>query len=193
MEETLRGKVALIAGGAGGIGAATAKLMAARGALVIVNYLKNQAAARRVVEEIHANGQLAVAVQADVRESEHVKTMVECILEESEQLDIMVDSVSSSAFVKPFAEMTWDEFICFALQGSDRTSLIVVVNYGPHQSQCYLQIPFDEIKGAAMRLRDLMGPAVYEREGDQIHSQGLYLDLPAWGHHVFELTTVAAP
>ena len=111
MEETLRGKVALIAGGAGGIGAATAKLMVARGALVFVNYLKNQASARRVVAEIHANGQLAVAVQADVREPEHVKTMVECILEENEQLDIMVDSVSSSAFVKPFAEMTWDEFI----------------------------------------------------------------------------------
>ena len=111
MEKTLSGKVALIAGGAGGIGAATAKLLAARGALVFVNYLKNQAAARRVVAEIHANGQLAVSVQADVREPEHVKTMVECILEENEQLDIMVDSVSSSAFVKPFAEMTWDEFI----------------------------------------------------------------------------------
>jgi hypothetical protein len=87
---------------------------------------------------------------------------------------------------------TSDEFICFALQGLDRTSLITVVNYAPHQSQCYLHIPFDEITGAAIRLRDLMGPAVYEREGDQVHSQGLYLDLPAWGYHVFELTTIAA-
>src|SRR5256885_17188423 len=111
MEETLSGKVALIAGGAGGIGAATAKLLAARGALVFVNYLKNQAAARRVVAEIHANGQLAVAVQADVREHETVKTMVEGILEESEQLDIMVDSVRSAAFMTPFAEMHWAGFI----------------------------------------------------------------------------------
>jgi 3-oxoacyl-[acyl-carrier protein] reductase len=111
MEGTLRGKVALIAGGSGGIGAATAKLLAARGALVIVNYLKNEAAAQRVVAEIHANRQLARAVQADVREPEHVKMMVENILEENERIDIMIDSVSSFAFVKPFAEMTWDEFI----------------------------------------------------------------------------------
>jgi len=32
---------------------------------------------------------------------------------------------------------------------------------------------------------------VYDREADQIHSGGLYLDLPAWGYHVFELTTEA--
>src|SRR6266702_1676956 len=111
MEETLRGKVALIAGGGRGIGAATAKLLAARGTLVIVNYLKNAAAAKRVVAEIHANGQLAILVQADAREPEHVETMVESILEENGRIDIMIHSVSSSAFVKPFAEMTWDEFI----------------------------------------------------------------------------------
>jgi len=84
---------------------------------------------------------------------------------------------------------TWDCFICFAWQGSDRTALIVVVNYAPNQSQCYLHIPFDEIKGKAMRLRDVMGPVVYDRNGDESLSRGLYLDLPAWGYHVFELTT----
>jgi len=62
----------------------------------------------------------------------------------------------------------------------------VVVNYAPHQSQCYLHIPFPEIQGTVC-LRDLMGPASYERDADQIHSQGLYLDLPPWGYHVFEL------
>lgn len=111
MEKTLRGKVALIAGGGRGIGAATAKLLAARGALVIVNYLKNEAAARQVVAAIHANRQLAVAVQADAREPEHLQTMVESILEDHEHIDIMIDSVTSFASVKPFAEMTWDEFM----------------------------------------------------------------------------------
>jgi hypothetical protein len=84
---------------------------------------------------------------------------------------------------------TWDGFICFGWHGRERTSLIVVVNYAPNQGQCYLRIPFDELKGGTIRLRDLMGPAVYDRSGDEASTRGLYLDLPAWGYHVFELTT----
>ena len=88
---------------------------------------------------------------------------------------------------------TWDCFICFAWHGPDRTSLIVAVNYAPNQSQCYLRIPAGELQGNVVHLRDLMSPveAEYERQGDEILSQGLYLDLPAWGYHVFELTTQA--
>jgi Alpha amylase, catalytic domain len=86
---------------------------------------------------------------------------------------------------------TWDCFICFAWRGADGNSVVVVVNYAPNQSQCFLHLPFDELKGRPMRLRDLMGPAKYDRQGDEILSQGLYLDLPAWGYHVFELTTGA--
>lgn len=83
---------------------------------------------------------------------------------------------------------TWDCFICFAWEDSRGISLVAVVNYAPSQSQCYLQIPFETFRGKALRLRDLMGPVVYERDGDQILSRGLYLDLPAWGYHVFDLT-----
>jgi len=86
---------------------------------------------------------------------------------------------------------TWDNFICFTWQGPNQTMLLVVVNYAANQSQCYLRLPFDEMKGKAVRLTDLMSPAVYDREGDQICSNGLYLDLPAWGYHVFEVTTKA--
>jgi hypothetical protein len=38
-----------------------------------------------------------------------------------------------------------------------------------------------------VQLRDLTGPARYERDADDLATRGLYLDLPAWGHHVFEL------
>jgi len=59
-------KVMLVTGGSRGIGAATARLAAARGYAVAINYLRNRAAADEVVEEIRAQGGEALAVQADV-------------------------------------------------------------------------------------------------------------------------------
>jgi len=84
---------------------------------------------------------------------------------------------------------TWDGFICFAWRAAEGNSLIVTVNYSSNQSQCYVQMPFDELTGKNIRFVDLLSAAVYERRGDEIVSKGLYLDLPAWGYHVFEVTT----
>src|SRR5512141_228420 len=59
-------KVILITGASRGIGAATARLAAARGYAVCVNYLNNHAAANAVVAAIEAAGGEAIAVAADV-------------------------------------------------------------------------------------------------------------------------------
>lgn len=59
-------KVMLVTGGGRGIGAATARLAAARGYAVAVNYLHNRAAADAVVAAIRAGGAEAAAVQADI-------------------------------------------------------------------------------------------------------------------------------
>jgi len=82
---------------------------------------------------------------------------------------------------------TCDCFICFSWQEPGGPPLIVVANYAPNQSQCYLPIPFDQIRGHTIRLQDLLGPEVYERDGDELTSRGLYLDMPPWGYHVFRL------
>jgi NAD(P)-dependent dehydrogenase (short-subunit alcohol dehydrogenase family) len=58
--------VAIITGGSRGIGAATARLAAARGCAVCVNYRKNREAADAIVAEIRARGGNAIAVGADV-------------------------------------------------------------------------------------------------------------------------------
>jgi len=83
---------------------------------------------------------------------------------------------------------TWDGFIAFAWHRQDDTPLVVVVNYAPNQGQCYLRLPFDEVKNKSVRLRDLMGFEAYDRSGNDILAHGLYLDLPAWGYHVFALS-----
>jgi Alpha amylase, catalytic domain len=86
------------------------------------------------------------------------------------------------------ANWTWDCFICFFWQMKDEPPLMVVVNYAANQSQCYVRIPLYEFRGHTIRLQDLMGSAIYERNGDELLAKGLYLDVSAWGYHVFELT-----
>jgi hypothetical protein len=82
---------------------------------------------------------------------------------------------------------TWKNFTAFTWQG-DEKRLLIVVNYSAYPSQCYLQLPFDDLQNRTCQLKDLMSEASYERQGNELLSSGLYLDLPAWGYHVFDLT-----
>jgi hypothetical protein len=81
---------------------------------------------------------------------------------------------------------TSDCFIAWWWQ-RDNERRIVVVNYAANQSQCYARIPLADLAGRIVQLRDLLGPARYDRDGQDLVSRGLYLDLPPWGYHVFEL------
>jgi len=58
--------ITLITGGSRGIGAATARLCAQRGHAVAINYARDEAAARSLVDELRAQGATAIALQADV-------------------------------------------------------------------------------------------------------------------------------
>jgi Alpha amylase, catalytic domain len=82
---------------------------------------------------------------------------------------------------------TWDGFLAFAWQGSGVERLLVAVNYSGDQGQCYVRLPFDDVADRSLRFRDVMGPASYDREGNEVASRGLYLDLPPWGYHVFDV------
>ena len=61
---------------------------------------------------------------------------------------------------------------------------------GHRQGQCYVDLSGSGLDGGhTWRLVDLLSPSVtYERDGGDLARRGLYLDLPAWGHHVFEVT-----
>jgi len=82
---------------------------------------------------------------------------------------------------------SWDGFIAWAWQGRDGERLLVVVNYAPQRGQCYVPVPFDDLRGGKYRLNDLMGPARYDHEGDALLAPGLSLDLAPWGCHLLEL------
>jgi hypothetical protein len=82
---------------------------------------------------------------------------------------------------------SWDAFVAHAWRGSGGERMLIAVNYAPHPSQCYLNLPFPEIKGASVQLEDSLSSACYVREGNELLERGLYLDLQPWSYHVFDV------
>ena len=80
-----------------------------------------------------------------------------------------------------------EDFIAFAWTGPGERRRLVAVNYADHPSQCYVGMPWSDLPGRAWRLADRMGDAVYERQGGDLAERGFYLDVPAWGFHVFDV------
>jgi glycosidase len=81
---------------------------------------------------------------------------------------------------------TWNRFLAFAWEGGAGQRLLVAINYGPSQGQCRVAWPFVDMKGNNVTLKDLMHETSYEWEGDALLYRGLYVDLPAWGFHIFD-------
>jgi len=82
---------------------------------------------------------------------------------------------------------TCDCFIAFAWQGPHGERMLVVVNDADNQSQCYVRLPFADLGGRTWRLQDRLGKAAYDRDGDRLQTEGLYLDLGRWQYHVFAI------
>ncbi len=90
----------------------------------------------------------------------------------------------------PAWEGNWtsDCFVAFAWQSPDGDRLLVAVNYAPNQSQCYVQLPFEHLADSQWRLQDQLSPAVYSRDGKELQSRGLFLDMSPWETAVFSWT-----
>ena len=101
---TLNGKVALVTGASRGIGAATAKQLAAAGAKVVVNYVKNADAANQVVQAIEQAGGTAVAIAADVSKPSQVKQLFATVIEQFGTLHILVNNAGTAEFA-PLSEI----------------------------------------------------------------------------------------
>ncbi len=92
---------------------------------------------------------------------------------------------------QPAWEGNWtaDCFIAWSWQRDDGDRRLVAVNYAGNQSQCYIRIPFDDLSGQTVRLKDMMGSVSFDRDGTDLVSRGLYVDLPPWSYHVFEMNS----
>jgi 3-oxoacyl-[acyl-carrier protein] reductase len=93
---TWRDQVALVTGGARGIGRASARLLAQRGAAVCVNYAAHAEAAEEVVADITKAGGRAIAVAADVADAAAVTAMVSRAEKELGPLTILINNAGAS-------------------------------------------------------------------------------------------------
>jgi len=84
---------------------------------------------------------------------------------------------------------SWDSFVAHSWRGSRGERMLFAVNYAPHPSQCYLNLPSPEIRNRSVKLQDLLSSACYVREGNALLERGLYVALQPWSYHVFDLET----
>ncbi|MGV8920179.1 MAG: SDR family NAD(P)-dependent oxidoreductase [Pseudomonas sp.] len=94
MSKTLLGKVALVAGGSRGLGAAIAQALADQGADVAISYVSSQEKAAAVVELLKAKGVRAIAIQADQGNPAAAEPLISTVVEAFGKLDILVNNAA---------------------------------------------------------------------------------------------------
>ena len=83
---------------------------------------------------------------------------------------------------------SFDNFIAWTWQVPGGERLLIAVNFSAQPGQCYVRLPFPELQRAQWQLLDLLGDARYERDGDELRSRGLYLNVAPWQCHVFDVS-----
>jgi NAD(P)-dependent dehydrogenase (short-subunit alcohol dehydrogenase family) len=87
-EQKLKGRVAILTGAGGGLGAEAARVLAAHGAHVAIADIDGEAA-RQVAADIAAQGGQAMAVQCDVSQEGEVRNMVEAVVARFGRVDVL--------------------------------------------------------------------------------------------------------
>lgn len=115
----LQGKVAVITGASRGIGRAVAIELGKLGAKVVVNYSGSEAKALEVVDEIKGLGTDAIAVQANVAESDSVQAMIKEAISTFGSVDILVNNagITRDNLLMRMKEDEWDDVINTNLKG----------------------------------------------------------------------------
>lgn len=101
---SMQDKTVIITGGSRGMGQRLALKLGAEKANVIVNYRRDEAAAKDTVAQIESLGGVGLAVQADVAETEAVESLVAQSVERFGSIDVVVANAAASAF-KPLSEI----------------------------------------------------------------------------------------
>jgi len=115
-------KVALVTGGAAGLGKAIALKLGDSGARTAVSYLHSANEANETVAEIGAAGGKAMAARADVSSSADVRSMVDFVVDEFGGIDILVNNAATRVIVQfhdlgGMREDDWDRIMAANVRG----------------------------------------------------------------------------
>jgi len=116
----LTGRAAVVTGSSRGIGRAIALKLATLGANLVVNYHSSEDAAREVVEQIKADAGEAIPFQADVKQANEAKELIETALQAFGRLDILVNNVgiTRDTLLMRMKEKDWDVVLETNLKGT---------------------------------------------------------------------------
>jgi len=115
----LDGKTAVVTGASRGIGRAIALQLANEGANVVVNFSGSEQKAQQVVDEIQALGSTAIAVQANISDSDSVQQLMNAALEQFGSIDILVNNagITRDNLLMRMKEDEWDDVMNTNLKG----------------------------------------------------------------------------
>ncbi len=118
-QQPLKGQFALVTGANSGIGEGCARHLAAAGAGVVVNYVRNPEAADAIVADINQSGGRAIAVMADVSSEEQVQAMFQAAIQEFGTLDIVVPNagLQQDSRIENMTVAQWDLVMNVNLKG----------------------------------------------------------------------------
>jgi 3-oxoacyl-[acyl-carrier protein] reductase len=135
----LKGRVALVTGGAGGIGGAVVKSLVKAGiGGIAINYRKSKKEALELAEEMERGGVKAQTVQADVQSDEQVRDMMKRIHKQFGRLDVLVNNAGVTYWVnlsdlEGLTDKIWDEILDVNVKGAFRCARAAAPMLAEHQ------------------------------------------------------------
>ena len=131
----LTGKVALVTGGAQGIGKVVALLFAQNGADLVISDI-NLEKAEETAKEIESIGRKAMAIKVDVANFDDVNRMTQAVIERFGHIDILINNagITRDKLILRMTEEDWDAVLNINLKGTFNCTKVVVRHMAKQRS-----------------------------------------------------------